>query len=76
MLEAMVQYTSQMKEAFTVPNAELDAIIMENLFDISYNIEGSNHRDVENQIIAYFQDFLQDCESKIHLFFAVIKLYS
>ncbi|KAL3885669.1 hypothetical protein ACJMK2_025717 [Sinanodonta woodiana] len=50
------------KEVFIFTIKPLDALQLDNMFDVKWLSEGSNRKRIEERILVYWKDFLQDLE--------------
>ncbi|XP_035850153.1 G2/M phase-specific E3 ubiquitin-protein ligase-like [Sander lucioperca] len=65
-LDALQRYPLQTKCLFVKAEKGLTATDVENLFEIIYSERGSNAFREECRILAFWQDYLQDAESKVN----------
>ncbi|KAL3882056.1 hypothetical protein ACJMK2_028431 [Sinanodonta woodiana] len=52
----------QWKEVLVFTIKPLDALQLDNMFDVKWSTEGSNRKCIEERILVYWRDFLQDLE--------------
>lgn len=63
-LEAIQKHPEQFQELFTIENIHpLDAAIVDPIFRVDFDEQGSNQRDSQELEIINWRDYLQDCES-------------
>ena len=66
-LECLQQHPRQFEEILCRQQLPLDAEMIDLLFTIDYAEPGSNQREVQEQAIVYWRDYLQDCEGTLLL---------
>jgi hypothetical protein len=63
-LEAIRQHPQQFSEVLCKKSTELDALMVDLMFEIHFVEEGTNIRPVQERAVVYWRDFLQDCLGK------------
>ena len=67
-LDKIIQFPEQFREMFTSENIKpLDAQSVDLLFKINYADYRSNRRALQERTVAYWRDYLQDCQCKFIL---------
>ncbi|KAL3861624.1 hypothetical protein ACJMK2_007649 [Sinanodonta woodiana] len=61
------------KEVFIFTIKPLDALQLDNMFDVKWLTEGSNWKHIEKSILVYWRDFLQDLEEGQGELFVTLK---
>ena len=63
-LDSILQYPHVMREAFCFKPETLSVTDFDSIFSVARACEGSNRREVENLILAHWQDLIQDSEEQ------------
>ena len=63
-LDSILQYPHVMREAFCFKPETLSVTDFDSIFSVASACEGSNRREVENLVLAHWQDLIQDCEEQ------------
>lgn len=64
-LEKIRQHPEQFRNALCKSDTELDALMMDLIFEIHLAEDGTNIRPIQERAVVYWRDFLQDCCGKL-----------
>lgn len=59
---SMIKYPELFRAVFCFISETLSAELLDSLFKVQRECEGSNRNEVENRVLSHWRDFLQDCE--------------
>lgn len=66
-LDFIEKYPNYFEEIFCYKKINLTYQLVDDLFEIHSSLEGSNQRLSENRLVAYWRDYLLDCEGNFFL---------
>ena len=61
-LTLMKNYPNEMKPLFLPEKRELSSSTLEDIFSVEFSLQGSNQRQVEEEVYMFWLSFLKDVE--------------
>lgn len=74
--EKLRKFPNELRTIMCFKKCNLTSEKLKELFKVNLSEEGSNNRNIENRILAYWRDYLIDCDGIYKKFLVIGNVYT